>query len=664
MNNGSFFRLDLERSKVVDGVTFYDYIDLPDYSSGREGLSYPVRLSISNDRVIFFVHYYDRIEEKDRENKPWPEHLEEVILDLPFTTGEQDALSSKIKHIYNTPFPINGYLCDLVIRRYTNKTDSLKQNTENSEKEKFNNLYQALRDSKVNEDSYSSLSIWGLLDKNKKYDLITITEKNEEKVTKFLRKLLLDFMFDLMHTDVFQASKYYQQMKEGLMADFFFSSIIKKSEYYYYRRLIRKRYDISNNEEDFSETIKKLYAKQFDGAESEWTEIIMTPEADQHFTFYPDWFEDQPQSRKRKENEYHISENSWFVNPEEEMSRIVFPLEEEKGKNQYKEVHYLNSLELSNYIKATDNTAIEKRKTKISQWFYQRYDFADTIRMHIFRKTNNIILGLLGLFVLCSLCPYFWETPRWIALFFAAASLAFVTAAIYLKFYIKTPTTKRIDDILAEKRRTRECSLSARLGIIFAFIGCFLFFYNVLDSLFGLAMKLVVLLSLLLFSIRSKTNIIKNIHLFFPRLVASITAAWIMLVIGNDLIKEHLSMLIAIILVIVVFTFLLYESNKALPDIDITAQIGRALELMLISFSMALIIGIFAIDIVSLDMLSPHCPDEPAVEIINYPWRFLSGSEACTITVIPEYLIQFSFLAMFIGVFIQMIFEEKSITDM
>lgn len=644
MNNGSFFRLDLERSKVVDGITFYDYIDLPDYSSGKEGLSYPVRLSISDDRVIFFVHYYNISAD--------PSHLEEVILDLPFTTGEQDALSSKIKHIYHTPFPMNGYLHKLVKVRY--QGEGIDGRVKES--------YERLRDSKVNEDSYSSLFIWGLLDENKKYDLITITEQKEEKVTRFLRKLLLDFMFDLMHSDVFQSSKYYQQMKEGLMADFFFSSIVKKSEFYYYRRLIRNR---CNNPGDRL-SVKHLYAKQFDGAETEWVETIMTPAADKHFCFNPDWFENQPSSKpnRKKKNVFHISEDSWFVNPEEEMSRIVFPLEEELTDNKTK-IHYLNSAALSNYIGTNDNTAIENRKTKISQWFYQRYDFVDTIRMHIFRGMNNVIIGLLLLFIACSFCPYFWESPRWIALFFIISSGAFLSAAIYLKFFDKNPI-ERIDDILVNTRREREYSLSVRLTTILALMGCLLFFYNKFACFWGIGLKAFIFItvsSLLLRTIHPKTHILKNIHLFLPRLVASITTAWIMLVIGNDLIKEHISWPIVIILFIVVFIFLLYEGNKALPNIDIPTRIGRALELVLISFSMALIIGIFAIDIVSLGMLHPLCPEETP-EIVNYPWTFLSNSDACTITILPEYLIQFSFLAMFIGVFIQMIFEEKSITDM
>jgi hypothetical protein len=194
-------------------------------------------------------------------------------------------------------------------------------------------------------------------------------------------------------------------------------------------------------------SIKKLYAKQFDGAETEWVETIMTPAADKHFCFNPDWFENQPSSKpnRKKKNVFHISEDSWFVNPEEEMSRVIFPLEEELTDNKTK-IHYLNSAELSNYIGTNDNTAIENRKTKISQWFYQRYDFVDTIRMHVFRGMNNVIIGLLLLFVACSFCPYFWEKPKCIALFFIISSGAFLSAAIYLKFYKNNPI-ERIDDI-------------------------------------------------------------------------------------------------------------------------------------------------------------------------------------------------------------------------
>ena len=47
MNSGSFFRLDLKTSKVMNGVTYFEYIDMPDMSGGKDNLVYPISLSIA-----------------------------------------------------------------------------------------------------------------------------------------------------------------------------------------------------------------------------------------------------------------------------------------------------------------------------------------------------------------------------------------------------------------------------------------------------------------------------------------------------------------------------------------------------------------------------------------------------------------------------------------
>ena len=158
---------------------------------------------------------------------------------------------------------------------------------------------------------------------------------------------------------------------------------------------------------------------------------------------------------------------------------------------------------------------------------------------------------------------------------------------------------------------------------------------------------------------------VNNIHLALPRLVASITTAWIMLVIGNDIFQERLSWPIWIIIVFIVFTFILYENNKTLPNIETKLKIWRAIELMLISYSMSLVIGIFAMDVLGKSMSEDNmcfCKAHPSP--VSFPWVFLEKYDSLTLTVFPEYLIPFSFLAMFIGVFIQMIFEEKNITEL
>lgn len=808
MNNGSFFRLDLISSKVEEGVVFYEFIDLPDMDAGDDGLRYPIRLTITQDRVKFFIHYFDNGE------SVLLHHAEEVILELPYTSVNDDALSSLIKRIYNTVFPMSDYLHKIMKRRYN--YDNEKTGLENRKKEKEETLrpleeklkqeekedkneeinrkieeikreydeiekelniikrYTNLKKSQINKDSYSSLYIWGLLD-NPESDNSSYNIQNDKgKFTRFLRKLLLDFMFDMMHSDVFESSKYYGQMREGLMNDFFFSSIVKKSEYYYNRRLVRNRLNSIINPEDNSkylfngvkeirkknrirlrriwwnqllrpsnldvidiinkeyeadleliarndstgfaydivQSVKNLYAEKLDESEAEWIDVIMSPLADKHFSFSPEWYEDI--IPRKKKSRFSVSE-SWFVNPEEEMSRIAFPLKDDVNKK----VHYLNSFELGTLTSYGDISSVLQRNTKISNWFYRRLDFVDAFRIHFFKYWNHCFALLLLIFGIVAIWPEygFWASLLNIALFpIAISAVFFITfLGLVMNLYYKNLRCKIshrkkyaiIDDLLINNRRQREILRSLGFSFFFAAIGLFLYCYNYLasDSAWvtlptmkesvvanlikgdntPLIITCLVLFGMsifLLYFFKSRIHIIDNIHIFLPRLVASITAAWIMLVIGNDIVKECLSWPIWIILSIVVFAFILYESNKTIPNIATWPRIWRALELMLISFSISLIIGIIAIDVLSPSLLvdlndaiknlKDIEPQFPAAteelsklnELKPVKWSFVKENGDFTISFIPQYLIQFSFLAMFIGVFVQMIFEEKKITEM
>lgn len=689
MNSGSFFCLDLESSKVVDGITIFNYIDLPELEAGEDELRFPVRLSISSDCVSFIVHYYSD------NNRDILSHTEEVILNLPYRNEDPEALSSTIKRIYNTSFPLSNYLYNLVRKRYCDYI--VGQTGEKS-------LYDNIRKSQINRDSYSSLTIWGLLERSDNgTDLYQLEKKGQGNskqqtiITKFLRKLLVDFMFDLMHSDVFECSKYYSMMRDGLMNDFFFSSIVKKSEYYYYRRLIRTRarsLDMtlfskqSKNTEEYKRAISplvKLYAEKLDKAEKEWIEILMTPLADKHFIFIPEWYEyqDKHKHKRKKNNGIFAVSEFWFVNPEEEMQRVMFPL-----KDVNEDLHYLNSYELSELLGTEDNFSVLERRTNISRWFYRRFDFVDTFRIHLFKHWNHFFTSILLIFCIVAIFPWFgfWTSPQIFALFPAVISIVFFLAFIILSpnFLYKNILCKkngRIDDLLVWNRRKREGGRSLRFSLFFAALFSYLYFYDFMtDDRIKVIVKFITLLGiavLLLYIIKPRVHIIDNIHLFLPRLVASITTAWIMLVIGNDLVKERILWPTWLLLSFVVFAFILYESKKVLPNISKGPRVWRALELMLISFSFSLIIGIFAVDILSPSLLpdlqeaiseTNSFPYYIIDDLKNHPetinWHFGEGKGEFTISFIPQYLIQFSFLAMFIGVFIQMIFEEKNITEM
>ena len=159
-----------------------------------------------------------------------------------------------------------------------------------------------------------------------------------------------------------------------------------------------------------------------------------------------------------------------------------------------------------------------------------------------------------------------------------------------------------------------------------------------------------------------RNRVVDNLHLLLPRLVASITTAWIMIVIGNDIVKEHLSIPIIVIITIIVFVFVLYENSKALPNQQPRKIIFRAIELIMISYSIAVIVGIYAINILSPSLATDAVPYTNS--LVEHQWTFLGNFSEFNLMIYPTYLIPFSFLAMFIGVFIQMIFEEKEITDL
>jgi len=676
MNSGSFFRLYLENSKVVEGVTYYEYIDLPDFDAGQDGLRYPIKMAITQDRVLFISHYY--------QDTSWPRHTEEVILDLPFSVSNTEALSSIIKRIYNTIFPLSDYLQKLLERRYDFET---KSTTEEQKEKEIIEKYQYLQNSQENDDSYTSLFIWGLRDsKNKDWFQLKNTKKenkankseesdkkpSKEPITKFLRKLLLDFMFDLMHSDVFESSKYYAKMKDGLMSDFFFSSIIKKCEFYYYRSLIRNRYS-KINENEKNNIIKKIYAEKLNEAEIAWTEVIMSPLAEKHFSFIPEWFEDQ-ETRNRRHG-FCVSE-SWFVDPEEEMSRVLFPQPKEGAEP--KEILYLNSYELSKLVSGDKSGKTKKRKallarnTRISQWFYRRFDFDDALRLHVFRFWNLVLVSfLLTLSILVNIpCMNFLECPINLAISISIAGGCSLTAAfVFFCGLIKIRANESsfkttIDYRLVYERRKREIARAIFVALFMGTIALFLFFLESSNKGWAV-LKIIIPLVLLIIVCLTPPNRprFEDIHLVLPRLVASITTAWIMIVIGNDIVKEFISWPLWIILSLVVFVFILYENNKSIRSIRTWRKMWRAFELIVISYFISLVVGALAINILSPGILQDYHP-YISESVLPYQWHLLKGDPNLSLDIYPKFLTQFSFLAMFIGVFIQMIFEEKNITEM
>ncbi len=149
--------------------------------------------------------------------------------------------------------------------------------------------------SKPSAVSYSTLWLMDLY-KGNGFDLYDDTSKGSEQVTKFLRKLLLDFMFDLKHSTVFCTSPNYDRMYNGLMSNYYFSALMHKCEFYYYRELTIRAVD-ENLVKKTDDQLVLLYAKELFNAEELWAADIRNPLSDKYFEqTFPDDF----RQRERK----------------------------------------------------------------------------------------------------------------------------------------------------------------------------------------------------------------------------------------------------------------------------------------------------------------------------------------------------------------------------
>lgn len=819
MNYGKFFRLNQNISKIEDGVAIYDYIDLPAYfelsESNKMSPKYPISVTITENCVRFRVHYsaykigdgtqsvgyyYDVKKAFDSENNDETslKHKEQVIIELPYINDSVDKLHQAIKDIYCTRYPIfmdkQTFIYLLIHKRYVKDSQHLK----GLEK----NLYHKIQDDLDEDFSYSTLWLMDIVEKeegsNKFFNLFG-KGSQEKVVTKFLRKLLLDFMFDLNHSDVFQTSKYYEAMYSGLMANFYFSALMHKCEYYFYRGLIT---DVIQKRISTIKTRKihicNLYAKKLFEAEDLWIHDIMSSSAEKYFEhFYTKennnglnksddkkvnnrlkikaiieetWREYKAKIKEEKERYTFRSWDSWFSSPEEEMRRVCFTMRERVriGKDSdysYKDgdAHICNAETITHYIDGSyakiDNQLIRKKdanKAQISQWFLKRYAFNDVFHLHLFKYANRLFFLTLSIILILlfllpnSVSPDFWK--EWSCMPLLGAILLIELYCVwgkemYEKYKHQSDPHHKNLLLLARSRLVWSRVKAIGITLLWALI-VFSTVNRAMNSICpwmteesprGTFIKIFVILSqaFLVFVggwvIHKKiypVHWLSNMHVFFPRLVASIAAAWISLAVGNELFGSFFDSIVSwstsIWLTVIVFAFVMYEINKLLPLETTFNKVKRCLGIIAISYMVSLIAGLFIINFTGERFLErsdtlksfyqdyvinnnqkqvenkgyythylfrtknkqPHnihlqisdasdrqlikglerihiTPQEKTSQDgLNHPiatiWNLSGGAK---FFILRDFLIQFAFVAMFIGIFIQMLFEEKSITE-
>jgi hypothetical protein len=246
MNYGKFFKLDKEKSDLSRGITCYDYIWLRDNEDNKDSQEFPIYVTINKDSIDFHAHYHDYYKIKDeRKHK----HSHNTILSLPLSANldVKDGLTGALVEGYKTNFPRydkegSSYLWELHWKtlwrnRNWEKSDAsyFELNVFVEPKEKnWKKLIEEIKDfekkdNKEDEDAYI----------NKEREQADPNRgKNSKKINRFIRKLILDFLFDLEHTKVFQTSPHYEHISIKLKENFFFSALVAKANFYYWREIL------------------------------------------------------------------------------------------------------------------------------------------------------------------------------------------------------------------------------------------------------------------------------------------------------------------------------------------------------------------------------------------------------------------------------------------
>jgi len=571
MNYGRFFVLDGE-SSIPNGVLIFSYTELEDNQvQKKETPRYPIYVVITKEAIEFKLHYYSETPKKIKK------HHHSTIFSLPLSENLEvkDGLTTALLEGYDTIFPqydMNGcnYLCDLVDKCEKDKTKEVKN------KDRI---------------SYSSLHVFQ--DKEER----NINKKAEERIqiTWLIRKLVLDFLFDLEHTRIFQNSPYHEYMSIRLKENFFFNALANKSMYYYYRKII--------DQESSSSKVKLIFLyEQFFKIEETWINSIEDSRADHFFT----------------------RTKSWFSDPEEEMANIYkkYPKEKEHSEEEYSKkkqlinrISLLQDIQDNKIISNEDKAILEKwdedysdikSKTirsskKDSKWQLQKFNF---IQAFLCRPLAWIIIFFLILFFVKSIFDTFInrETPFFDYLHkFAHSLYGYITPIIciilaysiyrnYFKYYYKCSLISISIFI------SGSILLTVTLFSVFYYINLKYFPFTAWGFLFSLIIALWVLnVTKLKHTQWVNSYFSFGTHLFLPRLFAAIFAAWITISFSEDLFRaffdSNIYIFVSLGLLIAIFLFVSNEIGRTVPYIQGKQRLRRTVALLLIAFFYSYSIG-------------------------------------------------------------------------
>jgi hypothetical protein len=655
MNYGRFFRLNTHKSDLSRGIAIFDYIWLKDDDAhhSEKTPEYPVYVVFTKDCIEFKCHFYALALNKNEEI-----HLHNNILSLPLSANLEvkDGLTNALTEGYNTAFPSidNKYLCLLLIQTIASHPVCMEDDEHKKDKDQKNRYL----DSQQEASTYFDLIIFKIpneasfkeIKDNNKKEAEEIYEKlkAEKKIINwFIRKLILDFLFDLEHTKVFQNSPFYEYTSVKLKENFFFNALSNKAKYYYYRRVAKKRENpkkksftlklkqlisdckcrkifyktkkrtiekgkrtkkksffrklkqlisLYKHRKLFYEIKKNAYIQKlfflkeyFLPSEEQWIKSIIDARADHYFT---------------------IEQGGWFNNPEDELNDIYKKnsvngimlckeIQKKKCITEYLKI-ILRKIQCGEGKKTQEEIIKTKVKkiTKIaSQWQLKKYDFRHAL-------------------------PY----SLW---FFLLPIILSITSFCYLK-------------------------------------GQFLSKEEVWCVLWPILPLFIVTISFFVeIKIRYKLNYSWGNHFLLFRLFGTIVVGWLTIAFASNILPQFYAIVfegelllknlgIIAILLFLTAIFVYDGVSHEVPYLNRCRKFGRTAQLMIIAFCYSYITGIFVTALIGTETIKLSD---------KYDYYITHSINTDTVHISPGFLFVFTFVAMFIGLFINRIFEDKKIVD-
>ena len=170
--------------------------------------------------------------------------------------------------------------------------------------------------------------------------------KDSENIRGFLcyRRLILDFLFDLEHSEIFKHSPLYDEIEVKLLENKYFNLIAAKASYYYDRQVyLDTRYDWQS---------RKITARRL--ADSE-----------KHYLFL---------LRRQETVDLLVGSKGWFSNVEIEHERVLF-----NKKDGFRRTQWRQHLEqVVPEMESRENNSHLLRNS--ARWFIRRYSFLSSFR--------------------------------------------------------------------------------------------------------------------------------------------------------------------------------------------------------------------------------------------------------------------------------------------